>query len=80
MYVTLSLTPVKPSGTPTLSKKRLYIQCSFVDGLSISITLFCTPFCLIDKFILSNTDSSVSSSASSNIHVVTPCNDFNAAV
>jgi len=48
--------------------------------LRISITLFCLPFCLIDKFILSKVISSVNSSASSIIQVVTPCRDFRFAV
>ena len=42
--------------------------------------LFCMSFSLILKSIVSNMFSSISSSASSNTHVLIPCNDFKLAV
>ena len=80
MYVVFSLVVLLPSCTPLSSKKRLYIKCSFVVGLSINIILFGLPCCLTDKSIVSNFCSSTSSSASSTTHVVIPCRDLRLAV
>ena len=75
-----SLIPLNPASTPLFSKNLLYIQCSFVVGLSIKTILFCTPFSLIDKSIVSNVFSSISSSASSSTQQLIPCKDFRLAV
>ena len=80
MKVISPWTPLNPSGMPSVSKNRWYIQCSLVVGLRISTHLFCFSWDLTEKSILSKTDSSTSSSASSSTNVVTPFKDFRAAV
>ena len=72
--------PLNPLKTPLSSKNRLYIQCSLVTGFNISIILFCIPFSLILRSIVSNISSSINSSASSSTQQLIPCNDFKLAV
>ena len=80
MYVVFSLVVLLPSITPLSSKNLLYIQCSFVTGFNIIITLFCCLRFLTDRSILSKMFSSTSSSASSITQVLTLVRDFRLAV